>query len=225
MRDWYVEVVPNPLDTDRWRPIDRTLAREILRLPPDVPLLLFGAIGGSRDPRKGFDLLEGVLDLLSGQFHEMELMVFGELAPKQPKTLGFPIHYSGRLHDDASLQLLYSAVDAFVAPSRLEAFGQTASEAHACGTPVVAFDNSGLAEIVAHRETGYLAAAFDVHDLAEGIRWVLTDSDRHRALRQAARQRAVCLFDSKKVALQYAEVYGQAIEERKRGKGDGGIKF
>lgn len=58
-------------------------------------------------------------------------------------------------------------------PSRLETFGQTASEAHACGTPVVAFNTGGLADIVAHRETGYLATPFDAQDLATGIEWVL----------------------------------------------------
>jgi glycosyltransferase involved in cell wall biosynthesis len=52
-------------------------------------------------------------------------------------------------------------------------FGQTASEAHACGTPVVAFKPGGLADIVAHRQTGDLAKPFDVQDMAAGIEWVL----------------------------------------------------
>jgi hypothetical protein len=33
-------------------------------LPRDVPLLLFGAMGGGRDPRKGFDLLTAALGRL-----------------------------------------------------------------------------------------------------------------------------------------------------------------
>ena len=58
MHDWCVSVIPNTIDTEVWRPIDKTLARRILRLPSEGRLLLFGAEGGTRDPRKGFDLLK-----------------------------------------------------------------------------------------------------------------------------------------------------------------------
>lgn len=36
MRDWPVNVVPNPLDTERWKPLARGVAREMLGLP-DAP--------------------------------------------------------------------------------------------------------------------------------------------------------------------------------------------
>jgi hypothetical protein len=45
-----VIVIPNCLDTERWKPMEQTLARELMGLPADVPLLLFGAMGGGRDP-------------------------------------------------------------------------------------------------------------------------------------------------------------------------------
>jgi glycosyltransferase involved in cell wall biosynthesis len=140
MRNWPVSVVPNAIDVDLWQPIEKALARKLLHLPIDVPLLLFGAIGGGKDPRKGFDLLQSALDHMRGQVPGLELVIFGQLAPEVPVELGFPIHYTGHLHDDISLRLVYSAADAMVVPSRQEAFGQTASESFACGTPVVAFD-------------------------------------------------------------------------------------
>ncbi|WP_200833715.1 glycosyltransferase [Spiribacter roseus] len=98
---------------------------------------------------------------------------FGQRAPQSPSNLGLPIHYTGHLCDDLSLRALYSAADAIVVPSRQEAFGQTASEAHACATPVIAFHTGGLPDIVDHQRTGYLAQAFDTEDLAEGIAFVL----------------------------------------------------
>ena len=173
MRDWPVSVIPNCLDTDLWKPMEQALARELLGLPADVPLLLFGAMDGGRDPRKGFDLLTAAVGHLRGEIPGLELVVFGQLAPRNPPDLGFPIHYTGYLHDDLSLRALYSAADALVVPSRQDNLPNTAVEAQACGTPVVAFNIGGLPDIVEHQRTGYLAKAFETEDLAAGIRWVL----------------------------------------------------
>jgi len=211
MCEWPVSVIPNAIDTDTWQPVDKTLARQVLHLPLDVPLLLFGAIGGAKDPRKGFDLLKSALDHLRGHAPGLELVVFGQLEPKAAVDLGFPIHFTGHLHDDISLRLLYSAADALVTPSKQEAFGQTASEAHACGTPVVAFDACGLPDIVSHQQTGYLAKAFDAEDLAKGIQWVLADRKRHSGLRVNARQTAMTRFAYPVVAEQYLQVYHSAL--------------
>ena len=217
MGDWPVAVVPNPIDTEVWRPIDKRHARQLLNLPPDAPILLFGALGGDEDPRKGFDLLRDALQQLRGrsngqELKGLELVVFGQLASSQETPLGFPVRHTGYLHDDEKLRLLYSAADAVAVPSRLEAFGQTASEAHACGTPVVAFNTGGLADIVVHRETGYLAKPFDVEDLAAGIEWVLRAKASGPGLGIAARERACLLWDSPVVARQYAEVYAKLLD-------------
>ena len=134
MRDWPVSVVANPINTERWKPLEQSLARELLGLPAHVPMLLFGSYGANNAHHKGFDLLLQALKHLRDdpRAQGMELVVFGQRAPQSPPNLGFPIHYTGHLHDDLSLRALYSAADAIVVPSRQEAFGQTASEAHAC---------------------------------------------------------------------------------------------
>ena len=210
MRDWPLSVIPNCLDTERWQPLDQTLARELLGLPRDVPLLLFGAMGGGRDPRKGFDLLAAALEHLRGEISGLELVVFGQLAPSSPPDLGFPVHYTGHLHDDLSLRALYSAADALVVPSRQDNLPNTAVEAQACGRPVVAFDVGGLPDIVEHQRTGYLARAFDVADLAAGLRWVLGQTAAPRDdLRQHTRAQAVARFSNAVVAEKYLTMYGK----------------
>ncbi|MCX7429690.1 MAG: glycosyltransferase family 4 protein [Planctomycetia bacterium] len=224
MGDWPVTVIPNPVDTEVWRPVDKLIARQKLNLPQTAPILLFGALGGDEDPRKGYDLLRDALQHLRGRINGMELnglelnglelVVFGQLAPTQQTPLGFPVRHTGYLHDDEKLRLLYNAADAVAVPSRLEAFGQTASEAHACGTPVVAFNTGGLADIVAHRQTGYLAAPFDVQDLAAGIEWVLGAKASGPDLGIAARERACRLWDTSVVARQYAELYAREMTVR-----------
>jgi glycosyltransferase involved in cell wall biosynthesis len=207
MREWPVAVIPNAIDTRVWQPIDRSLSRKLLHLPPDVPLVLFGAMGGTKDNNKGFDLLQAALKQLRGELPGMELLLFGQLAPKVSIDLGFPVHYTGHLHDDVSLRLLYSAADVMVVPSRKEAFGQTASEAHACGTPVVAFNATGLMDIVEHKKTGYLATPYDPIDLAAGLHWVLDNASRRAGLGLSARERAVKLWSYGTVAEKYLRIY------------------
>jgi glycosyltransferase involved in cell wall biosynthesis len=99
-----------------------------------------------------------------------------------------------------------------VVPSRQEAFGQTASEAHACGTPVVAFATGGLIDVVDHHITGALAEPFDSLSLAAEIRWVLEDPQRRRHLAATARQRAQRLWHPSRVARLYASAYDQSVE-------------
>jgi glycosyltransferase involved in cell wall biosynthesis len=213
MRDWPLSIVANAIDTERWIPLERSLARDLLGLPADAPLLLFGAIGGGHDPRKGFDLFLQALHHLRDEPRTkgMELVVFGQLAPQSPPYVGFPIHYTGHLHDDLSLRILYSAADVMVVPSRQEAFGQTASEAMACGTPVVAFSSTGLLDIVDHLKNGYLATAFDSKDLSKGIIWTIENCEC-RNLRQEARKRAEQKFSYSTISQKYQTVYQESIK-------------
>ena len=95
--------------------------------------------------------------------------VFGNDYPKTEQTEGFTTQYFGKIDDNITLSLIYSAADVMVVPSIMEAFGQSASEAIAYGTPVVAFNIVGLSDIVEHKENGYLAKAYDTVELARGI--------------------------------------------------------
>ncbi|MCP9884159.1 glycosyltransferase [Synechococcus sp. ATX 2A4] len=216
MREWPITVIPNPIDVEAWAPCDQAQARILLGLPLDRPLVLFGAMGGTLDPRKGADLLRKSLRSLKAgasdtPLAELELVVFGQSLPAEPPELGFPIHYSGHLHDDISLRLFYAAADVFVIPSRQDNLPNTGLEAHACGTPVVAFRTGGLVDVVEDRITGYLAEPFDPASLAAAIAWVLEDPHRNRQLGDAARQRAEQLWNPERVAGMYAQQYRQAL--------------
>jgi glycosyltransferase involved in cell wall biosynthesis len=212
MRDWPVSVIPNAIDIREWQPVDKALARQLLLLPQDVPLLLFGGLVGPQQHHKGFDLLKEALNHLRGHIPELELIVFGQMAPENKDELSCSVRYLGHLHDNVTLRLLYSAVDAVAIPSRIDNFPNNGLEASACGTPIVAFDCCGLSDIVDHRVTGFLAKPFDVIDFANGLLWILSESDRGKSLGLAARKKAVDLWSYDVIARRYFEAYQNAIK-------------
>jgi glycosyltransferase involved in cell wall biosynthesis len=213
-RNERVEVIPNGLDIQRYKPIAQQVARQTLNLPQDSQLILFGAMSGTGDPNKGFHLLKQALQHLSiaDSTQRFELVIFGDSDPLDDLAQIFPVHLLGRLHDDYSLALAYSAADVMVVPSKQESFGQTAAEAIACGTPVVAFNATGLKDIVDHHKNGYLAEPYDVRDLAQGITWVLQDQDRWYILSEQARQKAQQEFALTVPAQKYAQLYQEVLQ-------------
>ncbi len=213
-QDIRIEVIPHGLNTEKFKPVAQQTAREILNLPLNKQLVLFGvAPSATGDPRKGFHLLQAALQKLSqSEWKErLELVVFGSSQPEKPLDLGFKTHYLGQFHDDISLALVYSAANVMIVPSIQEAFGQTASESLACGTPVVGFNATGVKDIIDHQQDGYLATPFEIEDLAQGIVWVLEDSDRYQKLRDRAREKAQQEFTLELQAQRYLSVFSQLV--------------
>lgn len=222
-QDLRVEIIPHGTDLNVFKPIAKGLAREILGLPSERRIILFGAMGGTGDDRKGYQYLEPALKRLAsqGSHGDISLAIFGASEPRKVPNLGFPVHYLGRLHDDVSLAVLYAAADVTVTPSMQEAFGMTASESLACGTPVVAFGATGPLDVIDHKINGYLARPYDEADLAEGIAWVL-DNSASSGLGAAGRKKCEQNFELHKVSRQYLALYEELIVEHtpspRRGK-------
>jgi glycosyltransferase involved in cell wall biosynthesis len=211
MRDWPVSVVPNPIDTRQWSPINQSVARQLLSLPADVPLLLFGAQGGTAERHKGYDLLMEAIALLRDHSTAkgLELVIFGEAPPRQIPRIGFPVHYLGYLHDDISLRAMYSAATMLLIPSRKDNLPNTGVEALSCGTPLVAFDVCGLPDLVKHKTNGYLAKAMETQDLADGIIWAISSDVE---IRKKARSFAQENFSFEVIAPKYLKIYEQVLD-------------
>jgi len=209
------EVIYHGIDLETYKPLNRHLAREVLNLPQDKKLVLFGASPGTTGHlRKGYQFLDPALQNLgkSGWQEQLELAIFGAAKPVNPDNLSFKANYLGSFRDDISLALVYSAADVVVVPSMEEAFGLIASEALACGTPVVAFAATGLRDIVDHQQNGYLAQPFEVEDLARGIAWVIEDDSRYQNLRLCAREKAEREFDMTLQAQRHLALYASLVQ-------------
>ena len=218
-KDSRIEVIPNGIDLEVYKPTERGLAREILGLPKSAKLVLFGAMSATSDRNKGFvELVDAVRHLARLQAGvDVRLAVFGASEPEKVPDFGIPCTYMGRLFDDASIALLCSASDVFVAPSLQENLPTTVMEAMSCGTPTVAFDCSGFPDLILHHETGYLAKPYDSSDLARGIDWILSDPSRSVTLGAQARKRAEDRFGISSVTRRYVSLY----EELAGGQEDG----
>lgn len=208
-RNRRIEVIPNGLDLARYKPLPRHVARELLGLPQEQKLILFGAMFSTIDRRKGFQFLQPALHSLASQGwgSSVGVVVFGAARPRQAPDFGFTTHYTGHLNDDISLALLYAAADVFVAPSLQDNLPNTILEALACGTPSVAFAVGGIPDLVEHERTGYLARPYEAEDLARGIAWVLQDDERRERLSQRCREKAEQEFSLELQARRYRALY------------------
>ena len=212
-----VEVIPNGLDTDMFKPVDKLTARDILNLPKDKKIILFGALGGTTNEIKGFKYLKQALRKLEKtkavNKDELCLAIFGASHSKDIEKFSFEVIFLGRLYDDFSLALIYSAGDVFVGPSLQEAFGQTYTESMSCSTPCVAFDYGGPKDIIDHKMNGYLAKYEDSKSLAGGIKWILEDESRALKLREAARKKAEEKYSLETQAKRYVSLYKKLFNE------------
>ncbi|MCB2225915.1 MAG: glycosyltransferase [Desulfarculaceae bacterium] len=209
-----IEVIEHGVDTSMFRPLDKGFARDLLGLPQESRVLLFGAFSATTDKNKGYDVLRAALARLPQVQVPTICLVFG--APNgDTEDVSFPVRFLGRLHEDMSMAVAYSASDVFISASREESFSLTALEATACGTPVVSFPTGAIPQMVAHRESGYIAEPNNARDLAEGIAWVSEDPERHRRLSAAARQRAVERFDQEAATAKYVELYRELLQAKR----------
>lgn len=200
-----IEIIGNAIDGGIFKPLDRAQARHALNLPQDKRLLLFGALGGTSDKRKGFVHLRAALANLDAEAG-IELVVFGADQP-EALELSLPLHQVGRLADELSMSLLYSACDVFALPSLQDTSPKTVMEALACGTPCVAFAGSGAADMIRQRGNGYLARLPDSDDLRAGILWTLAQ----RWDRAALHDEIIARYGEAHIARQHIQLYQSLI--------------
>ena len=181
-------VIPNGIDTDIFRPLDRLQARASLGLNPHEFIFLFGAFTVNT-PLKGGNLLADALSLWGRQNPSLPARLVtvgrGSISGTPPSM---PVTALGLISNPGQMARIYAAADVVVVPSRIESLGLMAAEAQACGVPVVAFGETGARDIVIHMETGFLPKSWDAEAFAEGLDWAANlsaDARRRIAMNSA----------------------------------------
>lgn len=119
------------------------------------------------------------------------------------------VEWLGHVDDMASL---LAQVDAVVLPSYREGLPKTLIEAAACGLPLVATDVPGCREVVADGVDGLLVPVRDGPALAAAIARLQDDPDLAARLGQAARAKALALFDERLIIENTLAVYRVLLE-------------
>lgn len=205
-------------DSSRFSQDQRELIRKSLGISDDVPVLLF--VGRITVDKGVCELLEAFqrLKAIGSDAHlvlvgpiDTESGVEGSTLLKEINHL-FGVHVIG--YTDSPESYL-SISDILCLPSYREGFGTVVIEAAAMGVPTIGTQIYGLSDAVVHGVTGLLVPPRNVEELVNALIKLLTDDFLRRRLGEAARQRALNLFDSRKINSQMIEEYQILIRDKR----------
>lgn len=164
--DEAVDLVPNSVDRNQFfAPVRGKQQRPTVGFLYAVPAF------------KGVDVTLAALRLVARQVPDLRIICFGAEAPAAELPLPEGVRFVLSPAQD-TIRDLYAACDVWMTASRSEGFNLPAMEAMACRTPVVSTCAGWCEEAVVTGRNGVLVDIDDAKGLAEGVQWVLSQSDR-----------------------------------------------
>ena len=166
-------VVYNGIDVTGWKPTPTDVINDLkseLNIPPDASIVF---IASRLEPEKAVGIgITALVDLLANGM-KLVLLVAGngsQINDLQQLAKKLGIENSVRLLGFRSdIPVLMAAADVFLFTSPVDSFGMSLLEAMVCGTPVVAANAGGPAEIVLDGKTGFLFNKDDIADLRQKV--------------------------------------------------------
>ena len=204
-----VRVIPNGVDTYKFRNMDKRKARRIMGFG-DEPFFLY--VGRLVSKKGLFTLLLAFKDVLK-EIPEAKLRIAGKGKLKPvlssfAKTLGIDenVEFLGYVPDKV-LNPLFSSADIFVLPSSFgESFGIVILEAMASGTPVIGTRVGGIEEILGEGN-GILVPPSDPYALADAMLTLINDENLQEKIVKKALQKVKEEYDWKVVAKRVIDAY------------------
>lgn len=180
------QVVGNGVDIEKFRKIDRRLAREMFDIAPQCKVMI--TVGGLTE-RKGFHRVIAHLPDLIRQYPDIVYLIVGGASGEgdwdarlrqQCEDLGVTDHvrFLGLIPSE-QLHVVLSTADIFVLATRNEGWANVFLEAMACGLPVVTTRVGGNAEVVSSDELGLLVDFGDERQLVSAIELALLKNWNH----------------------------------------------
>ncbi len=207
LKTFPVTVIPLGLDTEAFRPRDRSAARDVLGIPSEARVALVVASPIDR-VEKGFALLAQALNAAA---HTAGIFLLSVGRGEPPVKVNVPHRHLGYVGQEALLSLVYSAADVVVLPSIQDTFPQAGLEALACGVPLVGFAVGGIPEVVRPGMTGVLVPPRDVAALGAAVVALLDDPARRAQFAVHCRRIATEEYTLDVQARSHVALYGQVL--------------
>jgi len=207
------------IDTERRvAKVPSAAVRRELGVSDDTPLI--GTVG-ALEGRKGHSLAIRALARIKQHLPDTTLLVIGGEAWYEPETARDLPRLAHRLGvaDDViftgfrrDVPDLMHTMDVFVHPALDEGFGLVVCEAMNVGTPVVAFNVDGVAEIIEHGISGLLVEKGNVATLAKQLTELLDDRELAQSLAKGGRARVAERFTAQRMASEYGRLYEELVD-------------
>ncbi|MFC5283761.1 glycosyltransferase family 4 protein [Pedobacter alpinus] len=215
LKNRFIKTIPNTLETNIFKPIDKKIAREKLNLKVDGFILLTGFMPSKKDAHKGTSYLIEAIDLWIAKHPNLKdkvtLIVFGNRNSQSPPPFKIPVQFLGTINNDELLAQAYASADAFLTTSLDDNLPNTVMESLACGTPVISFTTGGIPDMVEHKINGYLAKYKDAEDFMKGLEWIYNHHNRSE-LNKNARDKVMREFAEDIISKKHIELYKQLLE-------------
>lgn len=203
--------IPNPINTNLFRRHPKHEAREKLSLPKECSLILFGSVKVT-DKRKGLAYFVEACKIMDAKFPELKnnvaVVVLGHRSECLEKQIPFRVYPLDFVSDEHQLVDIYNAVDIYTTPSLEDNLPNTIMEAMACGVPCAGFNVGGIPEMIDHLHNGYVAQYQSAEDFANGIHWLLVESEYDILSEQCVRKVATS-YSERTIAKKYIDVYNK----------------
>ena len=204
-----IEVIPNFVDTDYYRPAERRWG--LLALGEPAPVLVHSS--NFRAVKRVDDVVRIFARVRKARRAYLVLVGDGperDGIERLAAELGVldDVRFLGARRDFVDV---LQQSDLFVMPSESESFGLAALEAQSCGVPVVATRVGGVAEVIAHGETGLLSPLYAVEQMANDALALLDDPVRYERMRQAARARVLAEYRREPMVTRYEDCYARVL--------------
>lgn len=195
-----VTAIPNGVDTNIFRPMNKSECRRRYNLPEDESICLFA---GRIHPMKGIKEIitsagknPDIIFVLAGPGeipgHPKNCIFFGDISPNE-------------------MPELMNTADFLILPSYSEGFGLVLIESLACEVPVIASNVGGCPEIIKNGHTGILIEPKNTQSLSSAINYMKINSEQRKLFGINGRNYVIKKYDSRLSIKYLTEIHESLI--------------
>ena len=178
--------------------------------------ILFQAMNVA-DERKGLKYFIESLEIVQQRYPDLikkvKLTFFGKSDNLDLSDIDIEYEDLGFLTEEKQIVQACQNASVFVIPSLEDNLPNAVIESLACATPVLGFDTGGIPEMVDHKQNGFIAQQRNSSELAQGLNWILEDSDRYEELCKNARKKVMSQYTYNKTSQSYHELYSTLLNK------------